>query len=659
MEQVEVAVFAAIFLISSALTRIFLRKKERFPPGPFPLPVIGHLHLHQTFHDLSKHYGPLMQLRLGSTTFVVVSSPELVKECLKTQDLVFSSRKQSTAIDIITYYSSFAFGPITSYWKFVKKLCTYELLGARNLLHFQPLRALEVNSFLQILMRKGISGESFNLTEELVKLTSNVISNMMLSIRCSRTEGEMARTVVREVTQIFGEFDVADIIWVCKNFDLQGIKKRSISSLSGRSSGASAGVARDFLDMFLDIMESGKAEVTFTREHLKALILESWKFIKKLCTYELLGARNLLHFQPLRTLEVNTFLQILLRKGKSGESFNLTEELVKLMSNVISHMMLSIRCSGTEGEGEAEAEAEVARTVIREVTQIFGEFDVADIIWLCKNFDLQGIKKRSLDIQRRYDALLENIITASEKQRRSGAASGEARDFLDIMESGNAEVTFTREHLKDLILDFFTAGTDTTAIVSEWAIAELINNPRVLKKAQEEIVKVIGFERVLQESDGPNLPYLQAVIKETFRLRPPIPMLARKSISDCIIDRYTVPANSLLFVNLWSMGRNPKIWDSPAEFLPEQFLEKANSAIDIKGQHFELLPFGRGWRGCPGMLLGIQEVVIIIGSMIQCFEWKLPDGSTTVDMTERPGLTAPRAEDLICRIDPSVVSVSV
>ncbi|XP_041989551.1 cytochrome P450 93B16-like [Salvia splendens] len=499
MEQVEVAVFAAIFLISSALTRIFLRKKERFPPGPFPLPVIGHLHLHQTFHDLSKHYGPLMQLRLGSTTFVVVSSPELVKECLKTQDLVFSSRKQSTAIDIITYYSSFAFGPITSYWKFVKKLCTYELLGARNLLHFQPLRALEVNSFLQILMRKG----------------------------------------------------------------------------------------------------------------------------------------------------------------KSGESFNLTEELVKLMSNVISHMMLSIRCSGTEGEGEAEAEAEVARTVIREVTQIFGEFDVADIIWLCKNFDLQGIKKRSLDIQRRYDALLENIITASEKQRRSGAASGEARDFLDIMESGNAEVTFTREHLKDLILDFFTAGTDTTAIVSEWAIAELINNPRVLKKAQEEIVKVIGFERVLQESDGPNLPYLQAVIKETFRLRPPIPMLARKSISDCIIDRYTVPANSLLFVNLWSMGRNPKIWDSPAEFLPEQFLEKANSAIDIKGQHFELLPFGRGWRGCPGMLLGIQEVVIIIGSMIQCFEWKLPDGSTTVDMTERPGLTAPRAEDLICRIDPSVVSVSV
>ena len=156
----EIAVFATIFLISSGLTRIFLRKKERFPPGPFPLPVIAHLHLlgprlHQTFHDLSKRYGPLMQLRLRSTTCVVVSSPELLKECLKKQDLVFSSCKQSTAIDIITYYSSFAFGPITSYWKFVKKLCTYELLGARNLLHFQPIRTLEVNTFLQILLHKG------------------------------------------------------------------------------------------------------------------------------------------------------------------------------------------------------------------------------------------------------------------------------------------------------------------------------------------------------------------------------------------------------------------------------------------------------------------------------------------------------------------------
>lgn len=204
-----------------------------------------------------------------------------------------------------------------------------------------------------------------------------------------------------------------------------------------------------------------------------------------MCTYELLGARNLSHFQPIRTLEVKTFLEILIQKGKSGESFNVTEELVKLTSNVISHMMLSIRCSGTDGEAEA------ARTVIREVTQIFGEFDVADIIWFCKNFDLQGIKKRSEDIQRRYDALLEKIITDREKQRRSqGGAAAEARDFLDmfldIMESGNSEVKFTREHLKALIL----VRTKNTVSLSDLGLYYLSIFQCVLEIVQENLQRM-------------------------------------------------------------------------------------------------------------------------------------------------------------------------
>lgn len=210
-----------------------------------------------------------------------------------------------------------------------------------------------------------------------------------------------------------------------------------------------------------------------------------------------------------------------------------------------------------------------------------------------------------------------------------------------------------------IVKDFFTAGTDTTAITTEWAISELINNPNVLKKAQQEIDKVVGSDRLLQESDAPNLPYLQAIIKETFRLHPPIPLLTRKSVSDCVINGYKIPAKTLLFVNIWSMGRNPKYWGSPMVFRPERFLEKENASIDVKGQHFELLPFGTGRRGCPGMLLGIQEVIIIIGTMIQCFDWKLPDGYGPVDMTERPGLTAPRANDLVCRVVPRIDPVTV
>lgn len=417
-------------------------------------------------------------------------------------------------------------------------------------------------------------------------------------------------------------------------------------------------LAKEFLKTNEHVFSSRKRStaidiITYNSSFAFATYGPYWKYIKKLCTYQLLGARNLKQFQPIRTLQVQTFLQVLMQKGKSGERLNVTDELGKLTLNVIWQMMLGIPCSGTEGKA--------ARTVIREVTQVFGEFDVTDIIWLCKNFDFQGIRKRSEDIQRRYDALLEKIITDREKQRRSQGGGKEVKDFLDmfldIMESGKAEVNFTREHLKSLFLDFFTAGTDTTAIASEWAIAELIDNPDVLKRAQDEIDKVVGTNRLLQESDVPNLPYLNAAIKEAFRLHPPIPLLVRQSVSDCNIQGYMIPADSLLFVNIWSMSRNPEIWDNPTAFRPERFLDKE---IDIKGQHFELLPFGTGRRGCPGVVLAIQEVTVAIGTMIQCFHWNLPDGSGRVDMTEQQGLSAPRAHDLICcvvpRVDPLIVS---
>lgn len=502
MDFTEIGGFTAVIIFFvSALLIVGIYKQRRShlpsPPGPFALPVIGHLHLlgpriHQTFHDMSQRYGPLFQLRLGSVSCVVVSTPELAKEFLKTHELVFSSRKHTTAIDIVTYESSFAFSPYGPYWKYIKKLCTYELLGARNLANFEPIRKLEVKDFLR------------------------VVSN----------------------------------------------------------------------------------------------------------------------------------------KAKTGEIINVTEELVKLTSNVISHMMLGLRCSETEGDAEA------ARNVIRDVTRIFGEFDVSDIIWFCKNFDLQGIRRRSEDIQKRYDSLLEKIITDREKIRGGGGSGGDSKDFLDmlldVMDNKNSDVKFTREHLKALILDFFTAGTDTTAIAVEWSIAELLRNPKVLKKAQEEIDKGVGSQRLLQESDASKLPYIMAVIKETFRLHPPIPMISRKSVSDCAINGYMIRAQSLLFVNIWSIGRNPKYWERPMEFRPERFLDPGFGSIDVKGQSFELMPFGTGRRGCPGMLLAMQELVSILGAMVQCFHLELPDGSQNVDMTERPGLTAPRVYDLVCRVVPRV-----
>lgn len=178
----------------------------------------------------------------------------------------------------------------------------------------------------------------------------------------------------------------------------------------------------------------------------------------------------------------------------------------------------------------------------------------------------------------------------------------------------------------------------------------------MLKKAQEEVERVTRNERLVSEADSPDLHYIHAIIKETMRLHPPIPMVMRKGAEDCEVDGKMIPKGSLVCINTWAMGRDQKIWENPLEFRPERFLEsEGGSNIDIKGHHFELLPFGSGRRGCPGMPLAMRELPTFIGALVQCFEWKMIDSEgkilghgKKIDMDERPGLTAPRANDLVC-----------
>ncbi|PKI37722.1 hypothetical protein CRG98_041873, partial [Punica granatum] len=226
-------------------------------------------------------------------------------------------------------------------------------------------------------------------------------------------------------------------------------------------------------------------------------------------------------------------------------------------------------------------------------------------------------------------------------------------DELDVTKDELDVIRDEFDVIRDEFDDFFTAGTDTTAIVLEWSLTELMNNPSVLEKAKQEIKNVVGSTRLVQESDTPSLPYIEAIIKETFRFHPPVPMVNRKAVEEAVINGYRIPAGSLLFINNWAIGRDPEVWERPMEFEPERFLGKSESeAMDVKGHNYELLPFGSGRRACPGISLAMLELSVTLAAMIQCFDWKpcSPGGEIlqTIDMSERPGLTAPRANDLIC-----------
>ncbi|MFS7972563.1 putative cytochrome P450 [Helianthus anomalus] len=204
-------------------------------------------------------------------------------------------------------------------------------------------------------------------------------------------------------------------------------------------------------------------------------------------------------------------------------------------------------------------------------------------------------------------------------------------------------------------LVIITAGFDSTAVTLTWAIVLLLNNPETLKRAQEELDLHVGRKRLVDESDIKNLFYLQAIIKETLRLYPPAPIsLLHQSTEDCVVGGYTVPKDTLLIPNLWKLHRDPNVWSDPYKFRPERFLTDKKD-IDLKGQHYELLPFGSGRRMCPGVSFALQSLHLTLASLIQGFELaKSSDGP--VDTSEIFLLTNNKASPLDVLLRPRLSS---
>ncbi|XP_026432156.1 cytochrome P450 82C3-like [Papaver somniferum] len=168
-----------------------------------------------------------------------------------------------------------------------------------------------------------------------------------------------------------------------------------------------------------------------------------------------------------------------------------------------------------------------------------------------------------------------------------------------------------------------------------WAVGCLVNNPHVLKKAQDELDNHVGKERLVEESDIKDLTYIRAMVKEVMRLYA-VSMRLFESTEDCAIAGYNVPAGTLLIVNAWKIQRDPRVWSDPLEFRPERFLTSPHKDMNFSGQHFEFAPLGSGRRSCPGTSLGLQMVNMIIARLVHGFGFK-PPSSAPVDMTEAVG----------------------
>ncbi|EOY32538.1 Cytochrome P450, family 706, subfamily A, polypeptide 6, putative isoform 2 [Theobroma cacao] len=213
-----------------------------------------------------------------------------------------------------------------------------------------------------------------------------------------------------------------------------------------------------------------------------------------------------------------------------------------------------------------------------------------------------------------------------------------------LFDNSKPEGRKMKEMFWEMIKEMFIAGTETTSSTVEWGMTEILRKPSVHKKLLLELDQVVGKNRFVVESDIPNLPYLQATVKEVFRLHPGVPLIIpRRTNEACEVAGYHIPKHCIVYVNIWGIARDPKVWEDPLEFKPERFI---GSSVDVKGQDFNLLPFGTGRRSCVGWPLAHRMVHYYLAALLHAFEWDSPP-EILRDMNERVGLTLQKDKSLL------------
>ncbi|KAL2925233.1 Berbamunine synthase [Bienertia sinuspersici] len=183
----------------------------------------------------------------------------------------------------------------------------------------------------------------------------------------------------------------------------------------------------------------------------------------------------------------------------------------------------------------------------------------------------------------------------------------------------------------------------------EWAMAEMLQHPPILRKVQDELTEIVGLNATVKEAHLPKLKYLNAVVKETLRLHPPLAMLVPHSPSEpSIIGGYSIPKGVRVFLNVYAIHRDPQLWEDPLVFRPEKFINESHAEkVNYLGKHFQYLPFGFGRRICPGIPLAERMSVLVLDSLLHAFQWKLPSDTVEVDFAEKFGIIVKKSKPLI------------
>ncbi|KAK8453934.1 hypothetical protein SEVIR_5G366500v4 [Setaria viridis] len=266
------------------------------------------------------------------------------------------------------------------------------------------------------------------------------------------------------------------------------------------------------------------------------------------------------------------------------------------------------------------------------------EYNYGDFIPILRPF-LRGYLRICKEVKETRLKLFKDFFLEERKKLASTKAmdNNGLKCAIDHILEAQQKGEINEDNVLYIVENINVAAIETTLWSIEWAIAELVNHPEIQRKLRQELDAALGPGHQITEPDTHRLPYLQAVIKETLRLRMAIPLLVpHMNLHDAKLGGYDVPAESKILVNAWYLANNPDSWRRPEEFRPERFLEEERH-VEANGNDFRYLPFGVGRRSCPGIILALPILGITIGRLVQNFELLPPPGQDKIDTTEKGG----------------------
>ncbi|KAI5683738.1 hypothetical protein M9H77_04966 [Catharanthus roseus] len=378
-----------------------------------------------------------------------------------------------------------------------------------------------------------------------------------------------------------------------------------------------------------------------------------WRELRKICTMELLSTKRVQSFGSIREEETLNMIRSIISLNE-GENNNNNSKVVNLSQKIFS---LTYSITSRIAFGKRNKDQERFEGLVDEISKLAAGFSIADLYPSIKLLRvISGMERKLKRVQREVDEILQNILNEHRDQEMMmKGESGEANKeddlvdvLLNIQKSEDFEVPLSDNNLKAVLFDIFSAGSDTSTTILEWAISETLKNSRILKRAQEETRNVYNEKGNVDESRINELKYIKAIINETLRLHPSAPLLLPRECNEqCKIYGFDIPLKARIIVNAWAIARDPKFWNDAEKFNPERFFD-SESEVDYRGNDFKYIPFGAGRRICPGITYALPNIILPFAQLLFHFDWKLPGGLEleALDMTERMGVTVRRKDDL-------------